>query len=1118
MQLTDTVRQCFGNGGLLTKTMRVMQLSAIFLLGICLQVSAAGVSQTITFSGEKIPLENVFSVIEKQTGYYVVYYRKDIENTKPVTVNVKDQLLQEFISEILKGQGLEFLIKEKTISVKKVLTDGLNDQFLSASLNTPPINGIVRGPDGQPIVGANVVLKGTQRGTTTTSDGSFSIEANNGDTVIISSIGFVNHQLKVTKNSLGSIILVFSESKLDEVQIIAYGTTSKRFSTSSVETITAKEIATQPVSNPLLALSGRVPGLFIQQQSGVPGANVSVTIQGKNSLQNGSEPFYVIDGVPYSAQFTDFTLAGQAIQGSPVSSFNFINPSDIENVSILKDADATAIYGSRAANGAILITTKKGKAGKTKVNLDMQNSWGRVTRRLDLLKTNDYLNLRKEAYINAGLSIPTINEANRNNYDLTAWDANKNTDWQNELIGGTAQLSNLQGSISGGNTSTQFLAAYGYSIETSVYPGHVADQKGNVKLSVNHQSLNGRFRYNVSVSYVRDKNNLNGSDLTQNAIDLAPNTPDLFKSDGSLNWAPLSTNPNISTLRSNPGTYTKIKYIGKNNNLIANNIAEYELLPGLVLKTNLGFNELVGNETQVIPITIYRPEASIKTRASSFLDKSISSWIIEPQITFSKKKSFSNFNALIGSTILQTKTNVLQLNASGFTDDAQLLTISSAPNVSIGNEFKTLYKYNALFGRINYILQDKYVININARRDGSSRFGEANRFHNFYSVGGAWLFSEENYIKTKLPWLSSGKLRLNYGSTGNDQIRDYRYMSLLQNYPAPVAYQQMISLYYTNISNPFLQWEETKKLNAGIALGLLNQGLQIDVNYFRNRSSNQLIPYQVPSTTGFMSIDRNIHATVQNNGIEMGVSGFISSRNNLHWETSMNVTISKNKLISFSDLETSPYFNTYIVGEPTNIIRTYSYAGVNPTTGLYEVYNDKGERTSDPDPIKDKLKLMNLNPKFYGGFYNKLNLQRFELSVLFQFVNQIAPTYEYGNLPGVTLLNQPATVADHWTTPGQHSKIQRVSMDNETIIAFNALSQSDAAFADASYIRLKNISFSYSLNPTWLKKILMSQARFFINTQNIITITKFKGTDPETQAIGSLPPLKMINIGFNGTF
>ncbi|MES2457088.1 MAG: SusC/RagA family TonB-linked outer membrane protein [Bacteroidota bacterium] len=972
MELYPFHKAAMPKHGLLPQLLRVMRITAILLLVGLMQVSAASFAQRLMLVKKNVSLKEVFTAIKTQTGYNVVCDSELLKDSKNVSTKFKEAELPEVLDAVLKNQNLDYTITDKTVVIKEKEPSFIDN--IIARFQAIDVSGRVVDENGFALVGATVSLKGGGKSTTTNANGEFSLSKINNDAMLqISFIGYVTKEIKATSD-LSSIKLELGNSKLDEVQIIAYGQVERKYSTSNIGSIKADAIAKQPVNNPLLALAGRVPGLFIAESTGVPGGNVDVTVQGLNSLRpEGQAPFYVIDGVPYAPQFTNFSLA-DGRRGIGGSTFNFINPADIESISILKDADATAIYGSRGANGAILITTKKGKAGKTEVDLNVQQGWGKITRAVDLLKTPEYLQMRKEAFKNAGQAIPDASTPPASsNYDLTVWDQNRYTDWQKVLVGGTAHFTDVQASVSGGSVNTQFLAGYGYNKQTSVYPNSLADVKGNLHLTLSHSSKDNRFKYLLSGTYLLDKNELNGTDLMAAALKLAPNAPSLYKADGSLNFEVFPNNP-LKFSFDNPLAVASRPFTGNTSNLTGNNNISYEILTGLQLKATAGYNRLESDETALTPISSIKPDAFSRVRAARFLNKSIKSWIVEPQLTYTKSALWGTIDALVGGTLQQTKTNVFRQAGSGYTNDKQLKDILSAPNVVRDLSILTLYKYNAIFGRLNYRLFDKYILNLTARRDGSSRFGDENKLHTFYAVAGAWLFGDEDVIKRKLPWLSLGKFRVSYGTTGNDQIEDYLYESLLSTYAADQAYQGIVALAPTRISNPYLQWEETRKLNLGADFGFLKNAIELSVNYYRNISSNQLVVNSLPIITGFSGLTENFDATIQNTGIEILLSVKPIQSKNFSWLSAINFTSAKNKLVSYPGLATSTNSRTYFIGEPVNVIQAYKFAGVNPTTGIYEFFNSKGEKTSSPGFLDDRTELIDPNPKWFGGFSTMLEV------------------------------------------------------------------------------------------------------------------------------------------------
>jgi TonB-linked SusC/RagA family outer membrane protein len=1096
---------CFG---LPPKILLIMKLTTFILILALTQVSAKTYSQ-ITLRERNTNVIEVLKQIEKQSGFVFLYDYKDLEATK-VSVTVKDVSVNDALKACFENLPFTYTIGDtKTITIRQKEKSFLEN--IIARFQAIDVRGRVFNESGELMVGAVVRVKGTNNATTTDNNGKFLLKRVDEDAVLqISFIGYVTKEVKARAEDF-VVNMELSNSKLDEIHVIAYGTTTQRHTTSNISIVNASEIATQPVNNPLLALSGRVPGLFIQQRGGVSGSGVNVTVQGNNSLENGNDPFYVIDGVPYTPN-GPFRMSGQAFAGG-TSNFSFINPADIESIEILKDADATAIYGSRAGNGAILITTKKGKAGKTVVDLNSQTGWGNVTRRMKLLNTPQYLQLRDQAFKSTGTT-PDISD-----YDINGiWDRNRQTDWQEELVGGAARLTNIQGSVSGGNENTQFLVSSGYTKETTVYPGDFSDIKASVRFNINHSSTNQKFKLTLSGSYLQDNNNLSTTDLMGIAINLAPNAPALYKPDGTLNWEPSPNNPNAYTF-DNPLAVLLQKYSAKNYNLIGNGSVGYEILNGLQLKTTFGYNRLTGDDYNIVPKSSLRPDITYLQRNSHFSNNALTSYIIEPQLAYTKTFFGGQIEALLGSSFQQKDVALQGYSATGFATDGQLTNIGAASNVEKGFSELSVYRYNAIFGRLNYRYQDKYIINLTARRDGSSRFGSENLLNNFYSVGGAWLFAEEKFVKALLPAISSGKLRVTYGTTGNDQIGDYGFLNLYQNYGVEVPYQGTTGISVSGFSNPYLQWEETRKINLGFDLGFFNNAITLTTNYFRSRSSNQLLNDPVPIYTGFGSFKRNIPATVQNTGWEFQLNASPFKGKALNWQTSANLTVPRNKLIAYPNLENSYSSNRYVIGQPADIRKVYNFAGVNAQTGLYEYLGSDGILTSTPLDPADRTLLVNLNPKFYGGFYNSLTYKSFTLDILFQFVKQIGQNYRFGIFPGINAnQNEPSNVMDYWKKPGDLVSVQKVSNNfGEIFDPLVAAEQSNAAYSDASYIRLKNASLSYTLPDVWMKKAHITRARFFLQGQNLLTFTKFLGTDPESLAYGSLPPLRLYTIGFQLT-
>lgn len=1097
-----------------------MKITAVILLATCLQAAAAGYGQKVTISEKDAPVEKIFSLIRKQTGFQFLYANQVLAEARKVTIQVKNAELEDVLAATFQGQPFEYHIKDKTIIVRMRAAPASRSATAGTPLPPVDVRGRIVNASGEPVAGATISVEGTKKSTVTNANGEFTLTGVNENAILqISHVQYEGEAIVLNGRSTVNAMLQVKISSLDEMQVIAYGTTTKRLNTGNVATIKASDIEKQPVNNPLLALQGRVAGLFITQSSGLAGGGVTVRVQGQNSIAKGNDPLYVVDGVPYSSQMLSTTTGGPlgtsgglvvngAIAGS--NPLSFINPSDIESIEVLKDADATAIYGSRAANGAILITSKKGKAGKTKIDFNYQTGWGKITRKLDLMNTEEYLEMRREAKVNDNTPISATD------YDLNGlWDTTRYTDWQKELIGGTARLNNVDLSVSGGNTNTQFLVGGTYRKETTVFPGSFADEKGALHFNINNVSNDQKFNFQFSGNYMVDNNSLPTTEYTGISNQLAPNAPALYNDDGQLNWMQNATG--TSTFN-NPLARNYNVYKMKTTSLISRLAIGYQILPGLDVKTSLGYTNLQANETSTFPVIATRPEnRNNVTRTARYTNSTINTWIIEPQIVYKKQISNARLEFLFGSTFQQDENKGQNLQAAGFNSDQALEDIKSATTITVSNSIASVYKYNAFFSRLNFNWAEKYILNLTARRDGSSRFGRENQFHNFGSIGGAWIFSQEGMMKDAFPVLSFGKLRASYGTTGNDQIGDYQFMNLFTPVTVGIQYQGATALAVNGLPNPFLEWEETKKLQVGIDLGFIRDRILFNGTYARNRSSNQLLFYALPVITGFGTIVQNFPATVENVNWEFSLNTINVKTAQVTWSSNINFTIPENKLVSFPDLETSTYSSSLIIGKPVSIIRAYQFLGVNATKGTYEFADLHGNATGTPSFSTDRTVYINTLPQYYGGFQNSVSYKGFQFDFLFQFVKQIGANSYFGNVfaPGTYNFNQPVSALDRWQKVGDDKPIQRYNANSVYNNQYLNATSSDAAYSDASFIRLKNASLSYQIPESWLKKAHLQKGRLYLLGQNLATITHYKGMDPENRSLSSLPPLRMFTAGIS---
>lgn len=1116
----------------------IMKLTGIIILAACLQVSAKGLSQTVTLSEKNAPLQKVITEIERQTKYSFFYKTTWLEKAQKVTIEVKSRPLYEVLELCFKDQPLTYTIIDNVITIAPKIneTPKQGNQLLPID-----VSGRVLDKEGNPLIGANVKVNGTDIGTTTDNEGKFRLNNVDENAVLeISYVGFETQIISIQGKPSVLIRLNSKNSLLDETVVIAYGTTTRRLNTGNVASVKAADIEKQAISNPLLALQGRVPGLLITQFNGVPGGAIQVRIQGQNSIFNGNAPLYIIDGVPFPTEIPTAginfgplgTSGEQVIRGGVIGTGNalsFINPSDIESIEVLKDADATAIYGSRAANGAILITTKKGKPGKTKLELNLQQGWGKVTRTMDMLNLRQYLDMRYEALKNDGL-IPSSNPSASTPFvyapDLTIWDTTRYTDWKEVLIGGTARYTNINANVTGGNNAIQYRVGGTYNKQTTVFPGDYADSKGTVSLDLNNNSSTQKFKFRIASSYTTDDNQLPNVDLTQAALLLAPNAPEIYNEDGTLNWAPnsLGTSTWINPL----GAALYKTYQAKTNSLISNANLSYRILPNLQVGSNFGYTNISTKDYQLNSLLAEKPENRPNmARTAWYGNRNISTWIVEPQANYKLLLGRYKIELLGGATFQQTATDAGYIAGSGYNNDQVLKNPSAAGTLSPYAQVTSLYRYNAFFGRVNFNLLDKYVINLTGRRDGTSRFGEQSRFHNFAGIGAAWIFSQESYLQN-LKFLSFGKLKASYGTNGSDQIGDYRFLSLYNIVNSSINYQNNTGLSPGDIPNPYLEWEETKKFSAGIELGFFKDRIYITGNYARNRTSNQLMDYRLPNTTGRSTVLKNFPATLQNTSLEFTLTTANIKKANFNWTTNFNLTIPRNKLVDFPNLESSSYASSYFIGEPINTQRAYHFLGVDPATGVYLVADKNGNPTTSPKFPDDATILISSFAKYYGGIQNTIQYKSIQLDFLFQFVKQSGAAGFFSNSQTFTPgrfstfsgnANQPAAIINesHWQKPGDNAIIQRYSTNSNLESGIGTVIGSDANFKEATFGRLKNLSLSWEIPSKWKQKAHFQNFRFYLNGQNLWTITKYKGQDPENQSFTTLPPLRILTVGLQVT-
>lgn len=1057
-----------------------------------------GYSQKLTLSFKNAPLATVLHKIEKQTDYQFLFFDSDLKQAKAVTIEVNNTDLKKVLQQCFEGQPYTYKIVDKTIVIKlsKAPTKLPANTDSTISIKGRLING-----SGEPITGASIQLLKTKAGTVSDDLGNFKIPSvSDKAVVIINALGYAPvtmqlfsghfHELPssarsdsasgslplLLSNHADSLLIRMAEStnSLDKVQIVAYGQTLKRFQTGSISSIKKEDIERQPVNNLASALQGMVAGLEVSNNSGVPGDEVQIRIRGINSI-NGGSPLILIDNVP--------------------ADINTVAPADVESVEVLKDAAATAIYGARGSNGVLLITTKKGKIGKGKVGLHAYQSLTAPTRLTPTLNSQQYLELRKEAYKN-----DNVNYTPTTAPDLFL-DSTVNTDWADKLYK-VASAEDYQVNFSGGNEDLQYYFSGGMRNENSTMLGPWKNNRYNLRTSIDAR-ISQRVRAGGSLAYTYINNY-----TFNNAI-----APILYYALPLIPFEDASGNPNLQAYypSTNPNrfltTYTK----SHSNNVMGNLYVDYKMLDGLDFRTDGNFTSSTNQYMLFSPST-----ANIAEDPSNFGNYQNGNNIsinVEPKLSYERKFGEHAFKLLAAGTYRSSNVTSYSMQMSNPSNAIDDLNTPDMGTVTSRDYSEEPYRFASIFGRLNYRYKNKYLLEGVIRRDGSSRFGPENKFGTFWSLAGGYIFSQEPFIKDLLGSKFFGKLRVSYGTTGTDQIGSFRYIA---NSPqVSIPYMDQTTLYVGNLANPELKWEETKKFDVGLDLNLLNDRVNLTADYYSSNTNGMLYTDFLSRVTGFGSIVRNLPGLVRNTGFELQLNTTPVKTQDWRWNTAFNISFIKNKLVSLPALSDATFAAKYVyqVGKPLDLIWGLKYQGVDPETGLakfQDVDNNGKILTYSPDYQVIGKRL----PDFFGGWTNNISYKKFDLNLFAQFVNGITKGYTF--ISGIgSPYNLPLEALNRWQKPGDITNIPRAAAPGTVAAAINNnIAQSDFAYDDASYIRIKNITLSYSFDK--INKAI-SKLQLYLTGYNLFTITKFKGDDPEGGP-NLVPMSKIYTLGINVTF
>ncbi|OOG77209.1 hypothetical protein B0E43_06345 [Algoriphagus sp. A40] len=1091
-------------------------------------------------------LLQLFKEIEDKTDFSFFYTESAVKGQSGLNFAKTSGTVEEHLYQIATQTNLRFKQVNNTISV---ISNGTGTKLVETEAQRAKITGVVKDETGSPLPGVTVLVEGTTTGTVTDIDGNFSIEAAEGQALIFSFIGLQRQRIIVGAASILEVVMATEENNLEEFVVVGYGTLQKKDITGAVSAISSEEIKDQPVASIDQAIAGRMAGVVVTQATGAPGGGASVRIRGAGSLSAGNEPLYVVDGFPVTNDFDQ--------RNNPL---NTINPNDIDNIQVLKDASATAIYGSRGSNGVILITTKSGKSGMSKIDFSISTGVQQVEKTLDVLNATEFAHYinesRNNAWVNSGpgrsASDPNSVRLNNVMYLLPEVFSNpeslgEGTNWQDEIFR-TAQMSNYQLNFSGGNDKTKYFVSGGYLSQDGVI---INSDLKRYSFRVNVESqMNKRVKVgaNITPSYTFSNQSLaegnwQGGGIIQSAITAGPH---LTPYDEFGNYTKI-TGQGIGTSEvDNPVKIAK-EYFHEQQNLrlLGTSFAEFSIVDNLKFKALVGadirnFREDIFSSSIINPNSVNPTKPAVGTNGTS----QIRNWLSEFTLSYNKSIGKHNFDAVLGYTVQQEAMEISRMTGTNFAND-NIKTINAAGLITSATSTKEEWALISYLARVNYNYDDRYLLTATFRRDGSSRFGQDNRWGSFPSVSLGWRLSEENFL-SDVDWLSELRLRTSYGLTGNNFITNYGSIGLtgIENYPLGMNGGTVSNgIRLTNIPNSKLGWEKNSQTDIGVEIGLLQNRIYASADYYNKRTSDLLLNVPVPTLTGYATALQNI-GEIQNKGFEFTVT----SRNTvgaLKWTTDLNFSTNNIEVLALGP-DGSPIISRQVTSAsaPTHITEIGSepgsYFGYN-VLGVYQnqqdidsspvIKNGNGTVQSKPGQLKfedvngdgvitadDRTVLGSPFPDFTWGMTNSFSYKNFDFAFTLQGVQgfevlNVARRY-YGNYGG--LYNVLSSTANGWMSeqdPGD-GKSPMIDRNFNGYAGSTVINNMTSLFVeDGSFLRIRNITLGYNMPASLLEKAKLSSARLSFTVQNAYTFTDYEGYNPEVSAQGGSPLVPGVDAG-----
>ncbi|MBD3617776.1 MAG: TonB-dependent receptor [Gracilimonas sp.] len=965
------------------------------------------------------------------------------------------------------------------------------------TLQAQTVSGVVvSAEDNEPLPSITVLVKGTNKGTATNLDGEYELELTSEEfetgTLVFSGVGFVRQEVAVNGRRTIDIELATDTQLLDEVVVVGFGSIVREDMTGNIASVKSKELAEVPVNSFESALQGKTSGVFIQKSNGKLGQGINIRVRGTSSVSASSQPLYVIDGIPVISE-----SQSQTADTNPLADLNI---DDIESVDILKDASAAAIYGSRGANGVILITTKSGQAGDTQINVSYERGYSTETNRVEFLNTDEYIELFTEAAERSPFGDLSGAYLENNWFDYFA----QGTDWQNREIDVDWQDESFQDAsntdfgvqISGGTEKTRFFVSGGFSDQIGIIRGNEFNRI-NTRLNLDH-TASDKFEVGMNLGLSRTENirvsNDNAFSTPLQAIAQPPMSPVYTPQFENGNLTGFSDVPNENTLY-----YNFLRHVqGVNNNQtvfrnIGNLYANYEIMSNLAFRSEAGLDLLFQNEDYFADSNTNVGENTNGYGDSRWVN--LVNYTLNNYLTWNQQFNDNHqLTTVAGVTFESSDRYQTFVSGTNFPTDS-FRKLASAAEITGGNTTETEYKYLSYFARANYKFSDRYLLSGSARVDGSSRFGENSRYGFFPAVSAGWIMSEENFL-SDLDALSFLKLRASYGLTGNSNVGNFPSRGLYGG----TGYGGSSGLVPSQTPNPDLKWERTAQYNFGLDFAFFDDRIGGEIDYYVKKTDDLLLNVNVPATTGYTSQLRNV-GELENKGFEF----VINTQNTVgvfSWSSSFNIAYNENKVTDLDgQVIEGGFLNRAIEGEPIAVMFGKEYAGVDPDNGdaLYYVHSADGKdydagTTNDYSAANDVV-IGNPNPDFVGGLTNNFNYKNFDLGVLLQFVsgNDIyngGGRYQSAN--GDFFDNQTKDQLNRWQEPGDVTDVPEARL-----FGSNGSNPSSRYISDGSYLRLKSVTLGYTLPQDLLSKLQLRDVRIYMTGLNLLTFTDYEGWDPE---------------------